>query len=84
VQGDLERILAQASAVDSRLRLFQSYAEAQEALGRLYSTVGVDFLHQDVETLSVTELGNAIRQTNIDLAPNVNADLLKDQQSEPF
>jgi outer membrane protein TolC len=72
VQGDLERILAQASAVDSKLRLFQSYAEAQEALGRLYSTVGVDFLHQDVETLSVTELGNAIRQTSFDLAPKAN------------
>ena len=72
VQGDLERILAQASAVDSKLRLFQSYAEAQEALGRLYSTVGVDFLHQDVETLSVAELGNAIRQTSLDLAPKAN------------
>ncbi len=72
VQGDLERILAQASAVDSKLRLFQSYAEAQEALGRLYSTVGVDFLHQDVETLSVAELGNAIRQTSFDLAPKAN------------
>ncbi|MBV9053979.1 MAG: TolC family protein [Hyphomicrobiales bacterium] len=76
VQGDLERILAQASAVDSKLRLFQNYAEAQEALGRLYSTVGVDFLHQDVETLSVAELGNAIKQTNIDLSakPEVTSD----------
>ena len=83
VQGDLERILAQASAVDSKLRLFQSYAEAQEALGRLYSTVGVDFLHQDVETLSVAELGNAIRQTNIDLAPKVDADISRAPGSEP-
>ncbi|MBV9137767.1 MAG: TolC family protein [Hyphomicrobiales bacterium] len=76
VQGDLERILAQASAVDSKLRLFQNYAEAQEALGRLYSTLGVDFLHQDVETLSVAELGNAIKQTNIDLSakPEVTSD----------
>jgi multidrug efflux system outer membrane protein len=83
VQGDLERILAQASAVDSRLRLFQSYAEAQEALGRLYSTVGVDFLHQDVETLSVAELGSAIRQTNIDLAPKADADIPRNPGSEP-
>jgi len=81
VQGDLERILAQASAVDSKLRLFQSYAEAQEALGRLYATVGVDFLHQDVETLSVAELGNAIRQTSFDLAPKPAA--LSEQAGEP-
>ena len=79
VQGDLERILAQASAVDSRLRLFQSYAEAQEALGRLYATVGVDFLHEDVETLSVAALSNAIKQTSVDLSSKTNADITRDQ-----
>ncbi|MBV9567962.1 MAG: TolC family protein [Hyphomicrobiales bacterium] len=83
VQGDLERILAQASAVDSKLRLFQSYAEAQEALGRLYATVGVDFLHEDVETLSVAALGDAIRRTNIDLSAKANLDLSHDQEAQP-
>jgi hypothetical protein len=45
--------------------------------------VGVDFLHQDVETLSVAELGSAIRQTNIDLAPKADADIPRNPGSEP-
>jgi outer membrane protein TolC len=68
VQGDLERILAQASAVDSKLRLFQCYAEAQAALGRLYATLGIDLLHEEVGTLSVADISDAIRRTNVDLS----------------
>ncbi|MBV9520114.1 MAG: TolC family protein [Hyphomicrobiales bacterium] len=68
VQGDLERILAQASAVDSKLRLFQCYAEAQAALARLYETLGIDLLHEEVGTLNVAEVSNAIRQTSVDLS----------------
>ncbi|MBV9568926.1 MAG: TolC family protein, partial [Hyphomicrobiales bacterium] len=68
VQGDLERILAQASAVDSKLRLLQCYAESQAALARLYETLGIDLLHEEVGTLSVAEVSNAIRQTNVDLS----------------
>jgi outer membrane protein, multidrug efflux system len=75
VQGDLERILAQASAVDSKLRLYQSYAEAQEALGRLYATVGIDLLHEEVETLSIAALSSAIRQTNVDLSSKTNVEI---------
>jgi len=40
-QGDLERISAQVSAVFSELRRYQSYADAQAALGRLYATLGL-------------------------------------------
>jgi outer membrane protein TolC len=68
VQGDLERILAQASAVDSKLRVFQCYAEAQAALGRLYATLGIDLLHEQAGTLSVADVSNAIRHTNVDLS----------------
>ena len=68
VQGDLERVLAQASAVDSKLRLFQCYAEAQAALARIYETLGIDLLHEEVGTLSVADVSDAIRGTNVDLS----------------
>jgi multidrug efflux system outer membrane protein len=68
VQGDLERILAQASSVDSKLRLFQCYAEAQAALGRLYATLGIDLLHEQAGALSVADVSEAIRRTSIDLS----------------
>jgi len=42
VQGDLERVSAQVSAVFSALRRYQSYAETQAALGRLYAALGID------------------------------------------
>jgi outer membrane protein TolC len=41
-QGDLSRISAEVSAVATELQRFQSYAEAQEALGQLYATLGMD------------------------------------------
>jgi outer membrane protein, multidrug efflux system len=68
VQGDLERILARASAVDSKLRLFQCYADAQAALARVYETLGIDLLHEEVGTLSVADVSDAIRRTNVDLS----------------
>ncbi|MGA2129270.1 MAG: TolC family protein, partial [Xanthobacteraceae bacterium] len=40
VGGDLERISAQVSAVFSQLQQYQSYAETQAALGRLYAALG--------------------------------------------
>jgi hypothetical protein len=42
VQGDLERVSAEVSTVFSSLRQYQSFAETQAALGRLYAALGVD------------------------------------------
>jgi outer membrane protein TolC len=42
VQGDLERVSAEVSAVFSSLRRYQSYAETQAALGRVYAALGID------------------------------------------
>jgi outer membrane protein, multidrug efflux system len=42
VQGDLERVSAQVSSVYSALRQYQSYAETQAALGRIYAALGID------------------------------------------
>ena len=53
VGGDLERISAQVSAVTSQLRSYQSYAEAQAALGRLYATLGIDPTPDHADVLDI-------------------------------
>jgi outer membrane protein, multidrug efflux system len=61
VGGDLERISAQVSAEISQLQRYQSYAETQSALGRLYSALGIDPLPEDVDTLNFEGLNRALR-----------------------
>jgi outer membrane protein TolC len=60
-QGDLERVSAQVSALYSELRAYQSFAEAQAAIGRLYTALGVDRIPDQVEVLSVLGLNDAIK-----------------------
>jgi outer membrane protein TolC len=59
-QGDLERVSAQVSALYSDLRKYQSYAEAQAAIGRLYAALGVDEFPHQREVLTVLGLNEAI------------------------
>jgi multidrug efflux system outer membrane protein len=62
VGGDLERISAQVSAEMSQLQRYQSYADTQAALGRLYATLGVDPLPEDeVDILDLASLDRALR-----------------------
>jgi len=64
VGGDLERISAQVSAEMSQLQRYQSYAETQSALGRLYATMGIDPLPEgEVDTLDLVSLDRALRRT---------------------
>ena len=62
VGGDLERISAQVSAVTSQLRSYQSYAEAQAALGRLYATLGIDPTPDHADVLDIAALRGAVRR----------------------
>lgn len=63
VGGDLERISAQVSAEMSQLQRYQSYAETQSALGRLYATMGIDPLPEgEVDTLDLVSLDRALRR----------------------
>jgi hypothetical protein len=41
-QAALERIAAEVAAVSSELRQYESYADLQAALGRLYDTLGIN------------------------------------------
>lgn len=59
-QGELEKVSAQVSALYSELRSYQSFAEAQAAIGRLYAAMGIDQLPDRVEVLSVLGLNEAI------------------------
>jgi outer membrane protein TolC len=86
VGGDLERISAQVSAQISQLERYQTYADTQAALGRLYAALGVDPLPEDVDTLDFAGLSRALRhamtdrnmtdrnQTDRNLSPTANAE----------
>jgi outer membrane protein TolC len=63
VQSALERVSAQVSAVTSDLRRYQSYADAQAALGRLYDTMGLDPASASETTLSVKALSRVVGHT---------------------
>ena len=63
VQSELERISAQVSEVNSELRRYQSYAEAQAALGRIYATMGLDPAPDEAIALDIKDLARAIRDT---------------------
>lgn len=63
VQSELERISAQVSEVNSELRRYQSYADAQAALGRIYATMGLDPVADEATTLDIKDLARAIRKT---------------------
>ena len=46
----------------SQLRSYQSYAEAQAALGRLYATLGIDPTPDHADVLDIAALRAAVRR----------------------
>jgi multidrug efflux system outer membrane protein len=65
-QSELERVSARVSAVQSDLRRYRDYAEAQAALGRLYDAVGIDPVPNEVTSLDISTLSAAIRRSASD------------------
>jgi multidrug efflux system outer membrane protein len=63
-QGELEKVSAQVSAVTSDLRVYQSYAELQAALGRLYAAMGVDPVPAEINSVEVDDLTVLIRKAS--------------------
>lgn len=61
-QGDLEKVSAQVSAVTSDLRVYQAYADAQAALGRLYAAMGADPVPTAIASVEVEDLTVLIRR----------------------
>jgi outer membrane protein TolC len=65
-QSELERVSARVSAVQSDLRRYRAYAEAQAALGRLYDVVGIDPIPDELASLDIGTLSTAIRRSASD------------------
>ena len=65
-QSELERVSARVSAVESDLKRYRSFAEAQAALGRLYDAVGIDPVPNELESLDIATLSAAIRRSASD------------------
>jgi outer membrane protein, multidrug efflux system len=65
-QSELERVSARVSTVQSDLRRYRAYAEAQAALGRLYDVVGIDPVPEAMASLDIASLSAAIRRNASD------------------
>ena len=65
-QSELERVQARVSAVESDLKRYRSFAEAQAALGRLYDAVGIDPVPDELASLDIATLSAAIRRSASD------------------
>ena len=81
-QSELERVSARVSAVQSDLRRYRSYAEAQAALGRMYDVMGIDPVPDEVTSLEITSLSAAIRRYASDWDNN-RLDRLSEAASAP-
>jgi outer membrane protein TolC len=65
-QSELERVAARVSALESDLKRYRSFAEAQAALGRLYDAVGIDPVPDELASLDIATLSAAIRRSASD------------------
>ena len=65
-QSELERVAARVSSLESDLKRYRSFAEAQAALGRLYDAVGIDPVPDELASLDIATLSAAIRRSASD------------------
>ncbi len=63
VDSELEVIRAEARQLLSEYQQYASYANAQSAWGRLYNSVGLDVLPDEIASLDVASLAQAIGKT---------------------
>ncbi|MEO5340226.1 MAG: TolC family protein [Magnetococcus sp. MYC-9] len=61
-QSRLEQISAAASAIMSRLQLYQAYADAQNSVGRIFVTLGVDLAPKASRSDEIEVLTDAMRE----------------------
>ncbi|MCR6633051.1 MAG: TolC family protein [Magnetospirillum sp.] len=59
-QSVMEQITNQTSAIAASLRRYQSYAQMQSSLGRLYATMGQDFLPGTVASQDLDDLSRRV------------------------
>ncbi len=61
-QTRLEHIHAAAGAIFSRLQLYQTYAEAQNSVGRMFVSIGVDLSPTVEDRMEVADLARHLRE----------------------
>ena len=76
-QSQLEHINAAASAIMSRLQLYQAYADAQNAVGRIFVTLGVDLVPKAVRSDDISVLTQALRDEMIAWNEGVSSQALQ-------
>lgn len=59
-QGTLERVWNDTSAISSHLRLFQTYAQVQDAYAKILSTLGEDVVPNETTNGDLSSLSQAI------------------------
>jgi outer membrane protein, multidrug efflux system len=59
-QSVLERVAAEVYAANSELRQYETYADLQAALGRIYATIGFDPEPAHIELFDVATLSSAV------------------------
>lgn len=80
---ELERITARVGAVISELRGYESYADAQAALGRLYATIGIDPLPNQLAALDLAGLIREIQQVEAQRSKIIRGEAPMTPGSEP-
>jgi hypothetical protein len=81
IGGDLERISAQVSSVIAQLQRYQSYAETQAALGRIYSALGVDPMPDRMDVLDLEGVNLVIRKAEADKASTPATDVARTESA---
>ena len=59
-QGVLEKVAGQASAIASRLRRFQTYAQAESSYAKIQSTIGQDLIPQNAALHDLNVLSRVV------------------------
>lgn len=59
-QGVLENISSQTSTIAASLRRYQTYAQVQQALGRIYATIGEDLLPANLAATDLPTLTKTV------------------------
>ncbi|MBY0429838.1 MAG: TolC family protein [Rhodospirillales bacterium] len=84
-QSVTERISSQTSAIAAELRRYQTFAQAQAALGRMQTTIGMDPLPPEVASRSLDDISAIIAQKlkNLDQGIIDNTPLPAAQPQQP-
>ena len=74
MQSLLDRISQETAAIDSLMRLYQTYAEVIAAFGQIQSTLGVGIFSDGVQTKNLRDLTRTVGKSMHDAINGVSVD----------